>query len=68
MTAHAETVAALRRLADALETQGAVTDVDVNDRVIGAGIDEVRRLLGALHLRRPTPTPSRPSPSRPSPR
>lgn len=55
MSAHAETVDALRRLADALEARGAVTDVDVtlNDRVIAASIDDVRARLDAIRPCRP---------------
>lgn len=54
MSAHEHAIAALRRLADALEANGAATDVDVtiNDRVITASIDEVRGLLDAIRPRR----------------
>lgn len=55
----AATIAALRRLADALEARSIVTDVDVtlNDRVVTASIDEVRGLLDALRPRRAARSP-----------
>lgn len=55
MSTRAAAITALRQLADALEAQGVICNVDVNDRVIAASVDEVRDLLDALCPQRMAP-------------